>query len=89
MFVKLPPASTTVEERTNDRFIKAFSSLVGIDEYESNTSNKHDMLFLCVPVTYIYTHTHTKNCGICVYAHWSRKERQKKDVSKRGKKEEN
>ena len=34
------------------------------------------MLFLCVSATYI--HRHTKRCGICVCAHWSREERQKR-----------
>ena len=74
------------ERKKSERLIhkKAFPSLDGIDEYESNTSNKHDMLFLCVSATYI--HRHTKRCGICVCAHWSREERQKEDVSKRGKK---
>jgi len=74
-------------EQTNDRFIKAFPSLDGIDEYECNTLNKHDMLFLCVPATYI--HRHTKKCGKCVYAHWSRKERQKKRCVEEREKEEN
>jgi hypothetical protein len=72
-------------ERTIDRFIKAFPSLDGIDECESNTSNKHDMLFLCVPVTYIYTHT--RRIAVYVSVHiGAGKSVKEKDVSKRGKK---
>ncbi len=48
-------------ERANNRFIKAFPSLLHIDGYKSSTANKHDMLFLCVSPTYI--HRHMKKCG--------------------------
>jgi hypothetical protein len=60
----VPLKNEQTNERANDRFIKAFPSLDGIDEYESSTSNNYDTLFLCVPTTYI--HRHTKKCGMCL-----------------------
>jgi len=57
-----------IGERTNDRFSKTFPSQDGIDEYESNTSNKHDMLCLYAFATSMLRHM--KRSSIYVFAHW-------------------
>lgn len=77
---------TLKNERTNDRFIKTFPSLDGIDEYESNTSNKYDMLFFYVLATYMLRHI--KRCGIDVSMHTRNEKSVKEDVSKRSKRRE-